>query len=133
VPGRNAEILMRGFELAPDDPEAFYAIFDLDVEWDGSHTGLPEFTTPRRGVDGVREFFHRWLGSFGAYEYDAEEVIERGDDVVVVLHHRGVGRHSGVEVEMTFAQVWSFRDGKVIRYRGFETKEEALAAIDDQR
>ena len=34
---------------------------------------------------------------------------------------------------MTFAQVWTFRDGKVVRYRGFETKEDALAAIEGDR
>jgi hypothetical protein len=51
---RNVERLLHAFEVGPDDPEAFYAIFDPEVEWDASHTGLPEFAEPRRGIEVVR-------------------------------------------------------------------------------
>jgi ketosteroid isomerase-like protein len=129
VSRENVEALMRAFEVAQDDPEAFYAIFDPDVEWDASHTGLPEFSETVRGVEVVRDFFHRWLQSFSEYEYEAAEVIDVGEHVVVILRHRIVARHSGIELQDQFAQIWTFREGKVVRYRGFPTKEEALAAI----
>jgi ketosteroid isomerase-like protein len=131
VSRQDVETLTAAFEAGPDDPEAFYAIFHPDVEWDASHTGLPEFSAPLQGVDVVRDFFRRWLESFNVYDYEAEEVIDVDPHVIVVLRHRMVASHSGIELEDRFAQIWTFSDGKVIRYRGFETKDEALAAVRD--
>ena len=65
--------------------------------------------------------------------HQAEEALDKGDDVVIVLRHRMVASHSGIELQDRFAQVWTFRDGKVVRYRGFPTKDEALADLGQDR
>jgi ketosteroid isomerase-like protein len=76
----------------------------------------------------VRQFFHRWEGPLAGYEYELEEAIDMGDHVFTVLCHRAKGKGSGVAVEGHIAQIWTFRDGKVVRYRGFHDKTEALRA-----
>jgi ketosteroid isomerase-like protein len=123
----NVEILMRAFDAAPEDPEPFFALFDENVEWD--MTGGP-FPEPRTvyGPEAVREFFRTWAGTFDDWGYEAEEVIDAGDSVFVCLHQWGRGKGSGVPVEGRFFQVWTFRSGKVIRYKGFNHRAEALAA-----
>ena len=44
------------------------------------------------------------------------------------LRQWGRGKGSGVPVEYRFFGVWTFRDGKVIRYKGFNERAEALEA-----
>ena len=51
-----------------------------------------------------------------------------GDAVVFCLHQWGRGKDTGIDVESRTWQVMTFRDGKVVHCRGYETKGEALAA-----
>jgi ketosteroid isomerase-like protein len=53
---------------------------------------------------------------------------EAGDSVFVVLHQRAKGSGSGIEVEIRSWNVYSFRDGKVIRIQLFLEPEPALEA-----
>jgi hypothetical protein len=49
-----------------------------------------------------------------------DELIDAGEDVVVVVSARARGRASGAKVEgFTGAGVWTIRDGKIIRVFGF--------------
>ena len=41
----------------------------------------------------------------------------------------GRGKGSGAPVEVTFAQLWSMRDGKAVGLRDYATKSEALEAV----
>ena len=83
-------------------------------------------TTGTRGVG-------RWLAdlyeAWETFELTTEEFIDGGgDSVIVVLHARGWGQASGIEVEHTAFGVSTLRDGKVNRVRWFSSREEALAA-----
>lgn len=123
---KNVEILMRAFDLVGEDPEAFYSVFDEGVEW---HTGFvfPDATS-YRGVDGVREFFRTWIGTFEDWGFEVEEVLDVGDSVVILLHQWGRGKGSGAEVELRFWQVWTFAEGKVVRCVAHFDKGDALEA-----
>ena len=50
------------------------------------------------------------------------------DDVTLVVanHVRMRGRASGVEVEVTGAHLWTFRDGQATSIKHFQTKDDAL-------
>jgi ketosteroid isomerase-like protein len=54
---------------------------------------------------------------------------------VTVTRWHGTGKASGVRVERLLSQVWTFRDGKIVRYRDFATQSEALdaAGLSDDR
>ena len=56
------------------------------------------------------------------------EIEDHGEKVVVVVSLRGRGRGSSAEVETTFTQLWSLRDGKAVSLRDYATKAEALQA-----
>ena len=101
--------------------------FDPEIEYDLSH--FPEGHV-YRGHEGIREAFRIWMGTFEDYRQELDELIDVGDDhVVVVLREFGRGKGSGVEVERLTVGAWTFREGKAIRIRFYDTKEDALAAL----
>jgi len=57
------------------------------------------------------------------------ELIDAGgDEVVTVLRFGGRAKLSGVETDITFAIVYTVRDGKLGRGREYATRAEALEA-----
>jgi ketosteroid isomerase-like protein len=106
--------------------ETSLAFLDEGVEW----IDPPE--VPGAGVhhgpEEVRKWFVRWLAAWDSYVAEAEEVIDAGDQVVVVNYERGRGKGSGVVVENRSANLFDLRDGKVIRKRPFRGRSEALEA-----
>jgi uncharacterized protein len=82
-----------------------------------------------RGIAGVRRFFRTWRGAFEDYAIAVEEMVDAGDEVFVVLKESGIGRSGGAPVQHRLPQVWTLRNGKVVRYRGFSDRREALEAV----
>jgi ketosteroid isomerase-like protein len=108
------------------DPAALIALLDDEVEWD--YVGaFPEAVT-YRGPREVGEFLSQWAAGFEDFGFQADEIIDAGDSVVVLLHQWGSGRETGAQVESRTWQVFDFRSGKIIRCRGYATKPEALAS-----
>ena len=98
-----------------------------DVEW---HTAkdLPDSGT-HRGVEGVAKLFSEWAASFENFQAEIDEIIDGGDEMVIVvarLHGRLKG--SSEEVVLPETHVWKLRDGKAFEIREYRTKTEALEA-----
>jgi ketosteroid isomerase-like protein len=81
-----------------------------------------------RGHDGLRSFFRQWHEAWGSIEYDYEELIDAGEQLISVVTRRALGRASGVEVEMPVALVWTLREAKVVRMSWFLSRPDALEA-----
>ena len=114
--------LFRRFE-AGEDP---FPLLDDDVAWTVEMLHTPEGEA--RGHRGVAEFFRRWLGTWDQYEVKLEEVRDAPDGrVVAFFRERATGRGSGVPVEMSPGAVITVRDGKIVAYRGYADREDALA------
>ncbi len=60
---------------------------------------------------------------------DAEQLIDAGDQVVVVVRDGGRLKDSGSEIWNRFVHVWTVRDGKVIRWASYGDKDAALEAV----
>jgi ketosteroid isomerase-like protein len=67
--------------------------------------------------------------SFEELRLEPLEVVDLGEKIVVVVSMSGRGRGSTAPVEMTFAQLWSLRDGKAVSLRDYATKAEAIDAL----
>ena len=76
----------------------------------------------------MRRFLHQWAGAFDNFGFEAEELMDAGDSVVVRLHQWGHGKGTGAPVENRSWQLFTLRDGKIVHCRGFATKAEALEA-----
>ena len=69
----------------------------------------------------------RVLDVYPDFSIELEQVIDAGDDVVVIGIARGTGA-SGVEVQWRQGYVWTVRDGKAVRFQWFNDPAEALEA-----
>ncbi len=80
-----------------------------------------------RGVGGIANWLRDLYDAWETFEMNADEVIDAGNDqVITVLHARGCGRTSGIEVEHRPAGVGTLRQGKIVRIVWYPTREEAL-------
>jgi ketosteroid isomerase-like protein len=132
----NVEIVRRVYEAYDrQDLEACFAEYAADIEWRNGGP-LGELFGPGLversyfGHDGIRQFWREWLDAWETVDFDWQELIDAGDQVVAIQSQRVRGRASGVELEMkSYAQVWTVRDGKLVRSEFFPTREEALEAV----
>jgi ketosteroid isomerase-like protein len=123
----NVELIARTHELSRSDPESFFSVCDPEIEWDMSRL-MPE---PRVyfGYEGVREFWRSWTGTWDGFDFKVEQVVDAGGDQVVArVHQMGRGRGSGAAVEHEFGQLWTVKNGRIVRFRAFPSFEEALEA-----
>jgi ketosteroid isomerase-like protein len=97
---------------------------DPDLEW----------TPLRAATEGTyrgHQGFEQWLAdteeSFESFE-TRSELRDLGGQVLAwgTLHVRGRG--SGIDTEVPFGGIYDFRQGKILRWRDFGSKEQALKA-----
>ena len=125
----NVETLRRLFALVGEgeNPEALYELLDPNVEFIIATGALDAGRYV--GHAGVRGYFRGWAGTWENWHLHPESLIDAGDDRVVVgLYERGRGKGSGVEVDNRVGQVWTFRDGLVVRWETYSTLAQALKA-----
>lgn len=85
-----------------------------------------------RGRERVREFLTDFLESWERFEQRVEEVVARGPRLAVLIHMRGVGRESGLEIDTRYGHVWTMSAGKGIRVDAYRDPAAARAAIGAQ-
>jgi hypothetical protein len=81
------------------------------------------------GHDGVLECWTRWLDQWDEYSFELEHLEDHGDRVFAVAHERGSGRASGAPADALLHQVWTLRNGKLVRYQEFYDEAAARAAL----
>jgi ketosteroid isomerase-like protein len=92
-----------------------------------------EFSVPgpegaARGLEGMSRAWTEWLRAFRDLKVEAEAFHEAGDKVVVEQSFHGEGRGSGISLDqISGAAVFTLRDGKVVRFTGYITAEDAFA------
>jgi ketosteroid isomerase-like protein len=116
----NVEIV-RTFLMVDVDEALTYA--DPGIVWN------PASEASAQGHDAVRASLARWKGEWDDYRLTPEEFVDSGDRVVVTVRLGGRGRGSGVEVGARFYDLYTLRDGKIVRMDQFTERSEALEAI----
>lgn len=125
----NVEALREIFDrIAQGDVEFFWDSLDPEIEWDERDMPWLEAGV-YRGVPELRDFLRRWLAPWARFEWVPRDFMGSGENVVVTVRQRGVGKGSGIDIDQTRSQIWTFRDGKVIRFRSFVKRNEALEAV----
>ena len=66
--------------------------------------------------------------SFDNPRVEVDDFVDAGDQVLATVTNHGRGKLSGMDVARTTWNVWTIRDGKVIRGQAFESRAEALEA-----
>ena len=107
-------------------PEIIAQTCDLDIEWTEDPTRA--YSQIRRGHAGVRESWERWLEGFEQYSFEVEQIIDGGDDVLVLRRGQAQGATSGTPVHSRTCAVMTIRDGKLLRYRELSDERAARRA-----
>ena len=129
----NVESLRRLFERFNEYGELDFAAVDPDVELHDR----PDVPDQRvwRGIEGIRAFFQKTAESFDPIRWEPREFTRLGRHVVVRAHVVAYGATSGTAIEVDEAQLWTFREGLIVRLQAFPTIEEAYAtarALDER-
>ena len=109
--------------------EAILQMCDPEIEWIAIPGFLPD-AEDYHGRAGVRAWFEKVGETFGKVEWEAEEVVESGEQLLVGLKLQATGRSSKIEGEFRIFQVWTIRDGKLARLESYLSREEALEAAE---
>jgi ketosteroid isomerase-like protein len=127
------EVVRRGYEHFVATGELLDDIVTPDFVWDMSKfRGWPE-TQTYEGADGARAFLRDWTEAWDDWQLELDQLHDAGDKVVAILHQHGRSKTTGLEVEMTFAQVWTIHDGKQARMEMYADPAEAFAAVGLER
>jgi ketosteroid isomerase-like protein len=101
---------------------------------DWAHPAI-EFSIPgpdpyvHHGIESAARAWAEFLEVFEDLSIVGESFHAAGDKVVVEQTFRGKGKGSGIPIDETpGAAVLTLRNGKVIRFQGFVTLDEALAS-----
>jgi uncharacterized protein len=111
-----------------NDMTAITRDFDQEivrVEFEGSPGG-----GTYRGIQDVQENVKKGRGTWAEGTCDPERYLVRGDKVVVYLHAWVRLKNSTEWSGGKFADGFLFRDGKIIEYRSFHEREQALEWAD---
>ena len=118
----NVEALRRGYEaLNRGDLSVVLELLHPEIEWHEPEPS-PEAGT-HSGRDSFERFFRSWIDSFEGFQVHPEQVLERGDKLIAVVHQSGRGRASGVEVDARLAHVWTVKEGRAIRWEAANAEE----------
>ena len=124
----NLEIMRAGYERFAATGELVADLATDDFVWSMSNFhGWPEQQI-YEGIDGAKAFLSEWKDAWEGWELEVDGIHEAGDKVVVLVRQRGRSKAAGMPVEMSFAQVWTLRDGKQARMDMYSDREEALEA-----
>jgi ketosteroid isomerase-like protein len=110
-----------------------FTFLDPEIEWDatGARYLVPDLADVYIGHEGVRTYWRRWLEAWRDLKFDVQDYLDAGDEVVVLIcNQRQWGRYTGIVTELPpYALVYTFRDGKIVRFRAFPDQADALKAV----
>jgi ketosteroid isomerase-like protein len=114
---------------------AAFAVGDLDTAMESFAPDIdlvnPDYAMEsgvRSGLDSLREGLQGLHDQFAYQSLEILELDEGPGGLLVVARFTASGRLSGVPIDETFTHVFGLRDGQVVSYRWFRTREEGLAA-----
>lgn len=101
-----------------------FSLLDPDVVFEDDI--LPDHAGETyRGLEAFVRATRTWLQPYERFNIELERMAGSGNRLVTVHHFRGTGRHTGIESELHYAYLWTFRDGKVVHVRTYRDPEEA--------
>ena len=88
----------------------------------------PDLETVFYGHDGYLQLWRYWLDAFEDIRWDPVEILDFGDKFLVSTQQKGRGSGSGVAVSEPVFQLFTVRQGLVVRQEDFLDRSKALQA-----
>jgi ketosteroid isomerase-like protein len=84
------------------------------------------------GKGDVANLIRSWVGAWEDFRFEVEDLTEVGDSVLLEIRETGRSRLGGAPMEHRYANIWTFRGGRIIRGDAYRTREDALAVLSGQ-
>jgi ketosteroid isomerase-like protein len=125
----NVEILLRLYEaFNSGDLDGALGHFAVDAELQDL-ANAPDQAQVVKGIDAIRDVWTLWTAAFDELIVEAEDWTAVGDVVIGKVHWQGLGKASGMSIDVRQFDLYELRDGLVTRVvLGYKSKQEALAA-----
>ena len=124
----NVEVVRSVFDATNRrDWDTVLAAYSPDTEWDDRDL-RPEGAI-HRGIDAMRAEMRAWFGTWSNYWQELEQVLDAGENVVVVVRESGTGKGSGAVMDQRIGAVITVREGLIERTRLYREPAEALEAV----
>ena len=127
----NVDVVRRIYDAAARrDDETPFELYAEDIVCDLSHASRVALAMKPvyHGHEGVRQYWRETTSAFGEIDFEVEELIDAGDQVLAVIREREVGRASGAPVEATHLALYTLSGGKVTQLQVFDDRQQAIEA-----
>lgn len=122
----NVEVVRRMWDaFLAGDFETALSFCAPDIEWDG--TNLPDGRIGR-GHEAILDHITRWADAWDGWTVEVDRVVEAGREQVVLFMRERGRSSSGLKMDERHAELYSLRNGQVVRRRGFSDPDQALEA-----
>jgi ketosteroid isomerase-like protein len=125
----NVEIVRRAYAAwAKRDMDAAAEAWHPDIEWDLTHWDEVPPGTRARGAPHVMALIAQWMATWRTYEITVDSYEAAGDHVLLMVRRRARERETGASADRAAPQLWTFRDGQVVRIASYTDVDEARRA-----
>jgi ketosteroid isomerase-like protein len=122
----NVEVVRRMWEaFLAADFETALSFYAPDVEWDG--TNLPDGRIGR-GHEAIVDHAIRWADAWDDWTVEVERVVEAGSAQVILVMRETGRSESGLTMDERHAELYTLRNGKIVRRKGFSDPNQAFEA-----
>lgn len=123
----NVEVVRRVYDaFNRRDFDSVAQLCTEDITW---RWGTWFFESDVSGMPALERFLAEWVATFPEVMVRLEKAVGSGDKLVIFARQSGGGVGSGAPADMAFAQVMSFREGKVCDVRNYTDRQEAIEAV----
>lgn len=99
-----------------------------DVDWQIVGPMEIPHAGPHRGRDQVGGFFKKIAENTNIEKFEPREFVAEGDKVVAIGYYSGKAKPTGRSYETEWTMVFTFRNGKVTRFREYSDSATLAAA-----
>ena len=128
---RNVEVIRGAYDaFARGDVPAVLASMAPDIVWNEAENFPYADDNPYIGPDAVVEGVFTRLGDEWDYwNLEIQDVMDAGDNVVVLGRYRARHSETGSDLDAQFAHVWWLENGEITRFQQYADTAQTLAAM----
>jgi ketosteroid isomerase-like protein len=125
----NLEIVRAAFEAVSDgDAGVFFQMASPDIRV-YPRPEEPDAADEYRGLEGLMDYLVNWYGQWDDYDVEPLNLIDAGEQILVITRERGRVRSTGMDLVEDFHHSFVIRDGKAVEWRMYDSRAEALDAV----
>lgn len=113
----NVQLVQQGYAaFGHGDIPGVLALCTDDIEWTQPGPAELPATGTYHGKEGVADFFRRLGEHLTFARFEPYDFVAQGDKVIALIHITATPKASGEQFTSEDAHVFTFRDGKIMRF-----------------